>query len=84
MFNFFKKSAPTSPAGKSTTIKFKINGMHCVSCGLNIDGELEEIPGVLRAETSYAKQVTKIEFDQEKVQPAELKKAVEKLGYGVE
>ena len=36
----------------------KIKGMHCTSCAMNIDGELEDTKGVKEANTSYAKQKT--------------------------
>lgn len=48
-------------------IKLKIEGMHCTSCAMNIDGELEDAKGVLEAKTSYARQVTDVSFDSEKI-----------------
>lgn len=49
------------------TIKLNIFGMHCTSCAMNIDGELEDTDGVKEAKTNYAKQVTEVTFDPEKV-----------------
>lgn len=77
MLNVFKKK----PQGTTTT--FKIDGMHCTSCSMNIDGELEDIDGVISATTSYAKAKTDIEYDPAKVSPDTFKKTIEKLGYGV-
>lgn len=57
--------------------------MHCTSCSLNIDGELEDLDGVESASTSYAKSEVKIECDPEKVSEKEMKKIVEGLGYEV-
>ncbi len=34
---------------------FKIQGMHCTSCAMNIDGELEDTEGIKEAKTNYAK-----------------------------
>jgi P-type Cu+ transporter len=48
-------------------IKLNIFGMHCTSCAMNIDGELEDTEGVKEAKTNYAKQVTEVTFDPEKV-----------------
>ena len=45
------------------TIKIKIIGMHCVSCGLNIDFALEDLEGVKKATTHYASQLTTVTFD---------------------
>lgn len=79
MFNFFKKNQPTD----SETITFKVEGMHCTSCSLNIDGELEDSEGVLSAKTSYAKGSTTISYLPKKTTPAQLKKVIEKLEYKV-
>ena len=49
------------------TIKLNISGMHCTSCAMNIDGELEDTEGVKEAKTNYAKQVTEVTFDPEKI-----------------
>lgn len=86
MFNFFKKTNKANPpAGKQNikSIILKISGMHCTSCSLNIDGELEDLDGVVSASTSYAKSATKIEYNPEKISEAQLKKTIEKLGYSV-
>ncbi len=68
----------------STTVKFQISGMHCSSCSLNIDGELEDQLGVLSASTSYAKSVTTVKFDEKKISTKEILKTIEVLGYEVE
>lgn len=78
MFNFFKKK----PQG--STVTFKINGMHCTSCSMNIDGELEDTEGVISATTSYAKATTVVEFDESLVTEEKLKSVIEGLEYKVE
>lgn len=77
MFNLFKKK----PQG--STVVFKITGMHCTSCSMNIDGELEDTKGVISVSTSYAKAMTTVEYDKLKVSPDKLKKTIEQLGYKV-
>jgi P-type Cu+ transporter len=62
---------------------FKISGMHCVSCAMNIDGELEDTPGVLNSSTNYAKQITEVEFDDEKVSESNIQEIIQKTGYEV-
>lgn len=61
--------------------KLKIIGMHCSSCAMNIDFDLEDLDGVNSAKTSYAKQETEIEFDSEKVKLEEILKQIQKTGY---
>lgn len=62
------------------TIKLKISGMHCASCAMNIDGELED-KGVKEASTSYAKEETKVVFDDSKISIQEMVDAIQGLGY---
>jgi Cu+-exporting ATPase len=61
-------------------LKVKIEGMHCTSCAMNIDFGLEDL-GVKSAKTSYAKQETEIEFDEEKIKPQEIIEQIKKTGY---
>ena len=68
----------------TTTIKFQISGMHCSSCSLNIDGELEDQAGVLSASTSYAKSITTVRFDEKKIAVERLMQTIRDLGYEVE
>ena len=58
----------------------KITGMHCISCAMNIDGELEDL-GVKNASTNYARGETKIEFDDEKITIEQIQKTISTLGY---
>ena len=66
---------------KGEEITFKIEGMHCTSCAMNIDGELEDTDGVLDVSTSYAKSVAKVTYDPEKVAKKDLVKAIKTAGY---
>jgi Cu+-exporting ATPase len=61
-------------------LKLKIEGMHCSSCAMNIDFGLEDL-GVKSAKTSYAKQETEIEFDEEKIKPQKIIEQIKKTGY---
>lgn len=65
-------------------IILKINNMHCTSCAMGIDGELEDADGVLEATTSYAKAETKVKFDPEKISVDALKSVIKKAGYDAE
>ncbi len=65
-------------------VKLKVVGMHCTSCALNIDFDLEDMDGITAAKTSYAKQETEIEFDNEKLQLEEILKQIQKTGYSAD
>jgi copper chaperone CopZ len=75
MFNWFKQK-PALP-----TITLQLSGLHCSSCSLNIDGELEELKGVINSHTSYATQKTVITYDPTVVDPATFRSIIEGLGY---
>lgn len=66
---------------KIKNIKLKISGMHCTSCAMNIDFDLEDLEGVKKAQTSYAKQETEVEFDEEKIKPEKIIEQIKKTGY---
>ena len=64
-----------------TKKKFKIMGMHCSSCAITIDMDLEDLDGVKSAKTSYAKAETEVEFDLEKISDELILETIKKSGY---
>lgn len=65
----------------TSKVSFQISGMHCVSCALNIDGELEDTNGIVSANTNYARKQTEVAYDPGKIIPEEMIKIIEKTGY---
>ena len=63
------------------TAKFKITDMHCASCAMNIDGELEDAAGVISSATSYARQAAEVKFDEEKINIERIKDIIKQTGY---
>ena len=63
--------------------KFKITDMHCSSCALTIDMTLEDLEGVKKSQTSYAKGEVEVELDPVKVKEEEVIEVVKKAGYTV-
>lgn len=61
--------------------RFKIEGMHCASCTLIIDMDLDDLDGVKSSKTSYAKMETNIEFDPAKVTDDLILQTIKKSGY---
>lgn len=61
--------------------KFKITDMHCSSCALTIDMDLEDLAGVKMAKTSYARGESEIEFDPKKVSDSLILETIKKSGY---
>lgn len=60
---------------------FKIIGMHCVSCSMNIDGELEDTEGIKSANTNFAKAVSEVIYDEKKMSPENIIEVIRKVGY---
>jgi len=62
---------------------FKISGMHCTACALNVDLDLEEVAGVKSAKTSYAKQEITVEYDPAVIGESQISASIIKAGYKV-
>lgn len=60
---------------------YKVNGMHCTSCAMIIEGELEDV-GV-QARCSYIKETLDVDFDEGKISEKTIHDAVSKAGYTV-
>lgn len=60
---------------------FKIIGMHCTACAMNIDGELEDTGKVKSSKTNYAKAHTEVEFDPKDITEKEIVEIIKKTGY---
>ena len=64
---------------------FKIDGMHCASCAMNIDGDLEDfVSGVTSAKTNYARQECAVEFEGSEGKLEEIVEQIKKSGYEAE
>lgn len=61
--------------------KLKIEGMHCVSCALNIDGQLEDAEGVEEACTHFARSELKVVYHADKITVEEIISIITRLGY---
>lgn len=64
-------------------LKLKIDGMHCTSCAINIDMDLEDLEGVKSASTSYAREVCEVEFDESKLGISNIIESIKNSGYNV-
>lgn len=62
-------------------VKLKIKGMHCTSCAMTIDFDLEDAEGVKSAKTSYAREETEVVYDDKKVNIDTLVNLIKKTGY---
>jgi copper chaperone CopZ len=65
------------------TASFQIKGMTCGSCEASVNSELAKVPGMIDANTAYAKGVSIVKFDKTKASVEQLKDAIAKTGYEV-
>lgn len=63
------------------TTVFTIEGMHCTSCAMNIDLDLEDLHGVASSSTSYAKATTTVTYDEKALSEREVIEQIKKTGY---
>lgn len=60
-------------------VKLNISGMHCTSCAMNIDGELEDTEGIKESNTNYAKQQSEVTYDSKKISTDKIISIIRKL-----
>lgn len=64
---------------KKTVVK--VSGMHCASCAANIEKTLHSLPGVKEANVNFASEKATILYTLDKVDVADMVKAVKDAGY---
>ena len=60
---------------------FRVDGMHCSNCPMEVEGIEDDLPGIKQVSASYQKGQMVVEFDGTKVSDAEIIAAVKKRGY---
>jgi copper chaperone CopZ len=60
---------------------YRVEGMHCSNCAMNIEGIEDDLPGVRQVCASYQKGQMVVEFDESRVSEAQILAAVERRGY---
>lgn len=63
--------------------EFKIQGMHCASCAVKIEGSLKKLPGVKNANVNYALAEASVEHD-DNIDDHALHRVVKDEGYKVD
>jgi mercuric ion binding protein len=63
------------------TVTLAVDGMTCASCPYIVRTALQEIPGVARAEVSYAEKTAVVTFDDAEITVAALTRATAGVGF---
>lgn len=66
------------------TATYRVKGMHCASCAVNIEQTFKKTEGVHSAHVNYGTETAKVSFDESKVDPHHLSKKIEPLGYSLD
>ncbi|MFA6131533.1 MAG: heavy metal translocating P-type ATPase [Patescibacteria group bacterium] len=64
-------------------ISFPIQGMHCASCAVRLEGAFKGTPGVTEAAVNFALNQASVIFDEQKIDEHRIHKVVEDEGYKV-
>ena len=62
---------------------FRVDGMHCSNCAMNIEGIEDDLPGIKQISASYQKGQMVVEFDEARVSENQILEAVKARGYQV-
>lgn len=60
---------------------FRVEDMTCPNCAMKLEGIEDELPGIREINASYHKQQMTVEFDESRVNEAQILAAVKKKGY---
>jgi len=66
---------------KNNTEKYKITGMHCTACALNIEKTLQKEPGIKKANVNFAVEEANVEYDAKQINGKDIAKIIKKAGY---
>ncbi|MBO4343184.1 MAG: cation transporter, partial [Clostridia bacterium] len=64
--------------------KYDISGMSCSACSARVEKSVGALDGVKEVNVNLISGVMTVEYDEQKVTEADMKKAVESGGYGMQ
>lgn len=83
---FFSKKSPEIvyvQQASVETVTYDILGMTCIGCEAAVNNVAQQVEGVLEVKASYETQTATISFDKSKVQPEQIKQAINSTGFTV-
>jgi copper chaperone CopZ len=60
---------------------FRVEGMHCSNCPMEVEGIEDDLPGIKQVSASYQKGTMLVEYDESRVTEQQIIAAVAKRGY---
>ncbi|MFV2039371.1 MAG: HAD-IC family P-type ATPase, partial [Acidimicrobiales bacterium] len=74
-------SSATDGTLATDQVEFRVVGMSCASCVVNIDSVLNDVPGVDQVQVSFGTERATVDFDPTRVTPEQLQAVVADAGY---
>jgi copper chaperone len=69
---------------EATTVRLLTTGMHCQSCSMLIQMNVEELPGVDAVSSDFRSGITEVTFDPDVITREGIVESIVASGYGVE
>uniref|UniRef100_A0A5F9D9P5 Copper-transporting ATPase 2 n=1 Tax=Oryctolagus cuniculus TaxID=9986 RepID=A0A5F9D9P5_RABIT len=80
--NLNNSETSAHPGSQVATLQLRVDGMHCKSCVLNIEGNIGQLPGVQNIQVFLENRTAQVQYDPSHVTPESLQKAIEALPPG--
>jgi copper chaperone len=68
----------------TTTVRLRTTGMHCQSCSMLIQMNVEELPGVESVSSDFRTGVTEVGYDPDQIAVDDIVATIVAAGYGAE
>ncbi len=76
-----KQESSQTPATVTGTSTFTVDGLDCADCAAKLGKGISKLTGVMDAHVNSATAKLKVTYDQTKLQPSQIEKAVSSFGY---
>ncbi len=74
-------ASPAAPAGPTEELLLHVTGMWCTSCAWLIEHALAKVPGVVKAEASFASDLVKVQYQPQIAPSDRIASRINALGY---
>ena len=74
---------PSPSSGRTRRLSVPVTGMTCTNCANTISRNLKRKDGVVEANVNYVNERAEVIYDPAVINPADLPRAIEDVGYGV-
>ncbi|MDV4116285.1 mercuric transport protein MerTP [Elizabethkingia anophelis] len=78
-----KKEIMVVNSSNIQTLNYDISGMTCNACASHVENNVNKLPGIIQVNASYKDATVNVEFDQSKINPAQIENAINETGYKI-